>query len=221
MKVLNKLIFAILCSCALVACGGGNGNVTDDDFVYTFTEDDAPSNSMHKDGNNFVLEQTSSKLVLEKRNKGYAVKLYVGDILSSYNNSPAIIRVRGPETGLLSTFTEKEYSTAYETVEEKNYGYLCKATITSNGGSIFHIYDSYFLKHKEGIVVDRVVSISKAVSEDKGFSSVISLINGDDSTNADEFYYFIPSILYKTTSDMAYSAIASNLYVDRVYVKET
>ena len=77
MKVLNKLIFAILCSCALVACGGGN--VTDDDFVYTCTEDDAPSNSMHKDGNNFVLEQTSSKLVLEKRNKGYAVKLYVGD----------------------------------------------------------------------------------------------------------------------------------------------
>ena len=41
------------------------------------------------------------------------------------------------------------------------------------------------------------------------------------SRSTDDFEYFLPSILYKDTENLPASAIANNLYLDKIYVKET
>lgn len=139
-----------------------------------------------------------------------------------FADTPASIKVRGEGSGIgIETYVEKVYKAPYDSLVQKNYGYLLSSTISTNHGSKFLLEDSYFINNESVFGVSRVVKVITANAEDKGFASIYSMKDISQSNAYDDFYYFIPGILYKDSSHMVNGAIASNLDLDKVYVKET
>lgn len=203
----------------LTGCSG----TINDQANNPFSGPDANAGSISVINGEKALINGSNYFLYPLSNSKYSLELHdsSNDALIARNNFPVTIRVRGPETGLLSSFTEKTYQSAYSVVEEKNYGYSCIATINTDNGSVFNIFDSYYISEDEGLIVNRQVVVKESNSRDVGFASLFSLINAQNSKNIDDFEYFIPSILYKNSSNLGSGAIASNLYLDKIYVKET
>lgn len=132
------------------------------------------------------------------------------------------VKVRGKGTGIgIETYTERTYKTAYTSMEKTNYGYDLMGTIQTKQGSEFEVHDAYYLVNEDVFNIYRYVNVVKANEEDVGFASTVSLANADGIDDYSQFEYFIPSILYKDGQNVVSGAIASNLDLDRVYVKET
>lgn len=190
-----------------------------------FKHSDAPTDSIKTvDGEN-VLEIGNTYLSFVKHEDdsyGICIHNKTDKSIVAYNDKPAMINVRGPETGLISSYSETPYAFGYSNVEQKNYGYMAISTILTNNNSKIYVEDNYYLDCERGFNFNRTVSVLKAnAKKDLGFSSTFSLSNGEKSRTIDDFEYFLPSILYKDTSNMSSQAIANNLYLDKVYVKET
>lgn len=132
------------------------------------------------------------------------------------------VKVRGKGTGIgIETYTERTYKAAYTSMERTNYGYDLMGTIQTKQGSEFEVHDAYYLVNEDVFNIYRYVNVVKANEEDVGFASTVSLANADGIDDYSQFEYFIPSILYKDGQNVVSGAIASNLDLDRVYVKET
>lgn len=65
------------------------------------------------------------------------------------------------------------------------------------------------------------MKVKEARAEDIGFASTISFQTGLRSSDNNDFEYFIPSVLYRNTSEVREDAVAADLNTDRMYVKET
>ncbi len=141
--------------------------------------------------------------------------------IASYNKKPATIRVRGEGSGIgIVTFQEKFYNFSYNTIKKMDYGYRLTATITTDAGSEFFVEDDYYVSNKIfGLARNIVVNVANAA--DTGFASQFNLFDSSNSNYYDDFEYFIPSILYKNAENVVGGAIASNLELDQIYVKET
>lgn len=154
---------------------------------------------------------------------GFRLALFEDGTKRFFCQKPASIAVRAPSNGVLDTFSQRSYSAAYDKLEKVDNALLASAEVTTDGGSTFLVKDRYYLlPSSKGFAVDREVEVLVASSEDYGFSSTFSLLDVSLSEDPSEFTFFIPSILYKDTSDMRSGSIASNLdLTGNVTVKET
>lgn len=139
--------------------------------------------------------------------------------LIAYNDAPARITVRGPDS--LSSYTTATYERGYDAVTETNYGYHCVSIVETKAKSIFRIMDSFHLTEDFGITVNRKVSVIRAKNRDVGYESLFTLKNGYRSKSVEDFNFFIPSVLYKDPVYNDSSALITTLFNPVVYVKET
>ena len=187
-----------------------------------FVADDAPSGAICQiDGNQSLVNGDSYVSFVADEEGLYGV--YIHDKSSkdiiAYNDKPAKITIRGNSS--FGMYETHDYSKAYSTVTETNYGYHCIAIIATSAKSQFRVMDSYHISEQYGIEVNRRVTVIKAKSRDAGFESLFTLKNGADSMNVEDFEYFIPATLYKDPSYNASTALITTLHNPQVYVKET
>lgn len=182
---------------------------------------DAPANSLSRDAEDFLLIGTGYRLRLSGAGGVMIENANNGKVLF-YQTEPATVKVRGKGSGIgVETYKETTYSVAYTEVTTQKWGYRCVADIKTDSGSIFEVTDDYYLTDNGVFAMERSVQVTNAESADVGFASIVSLVNGSKSNCYDDFDYFIPSILYKDGEQVVSGAIASNLDLDRVWVKET
>lgn len=181
---------------------------------------DAPSGAITELDGNKALVSDGYKLVIDMEN-GVSIKDADGANMF-YSKTPAQVKVRGKGMGIgVETYTEKTYSAMYSDIEQDTYGYKCVGVVTTAAGSEFEVVDRYYIVTSGQFGIDRTVNVLEAKSADVGFASIVSFINASNSDYYDDFDYFIPSILYKDSSNVVSGAIASNLDLDKMYVKET
>ncbi len=187
-----------------------------------FVGPDAPSGAITTIDNNQALKANDYYLSFEKKEDktfGVTFKNINDKKLIAYNDTPACISVRGKET--FNNYSVGEYSRGYDSVKKTNYGYHCVSILKTSGKSEFRLMDSYYLSQSQGFSLNRKVSVIRAKNKDVGFESLYKLKNGENSTNVDDFDFFIPSVLYKDAKYNDVSALITSLYNPRVYVKET
>ncbi len=225
MKKVLSFLLAVMLLMSMTACGK-----TQETTVLTPSEPlepgglpAAPAGSVtQKDGKD-VLLSGDFQLVFPKAGEAYALQVMdkEGNLLF-YQDAMAAIRVRGKGRGIgIQTYTEETFSAGYDTLTVQDYGYLLEGTVTTEEGSQFRVSDAYYLTENGVFGIQREVTVLTANAKDVGFASIVSLVNRDDSDNYQDFEYFIPSILYKNTENVVDGAIASNLDLDYLYVKET
>lgn len=222
----SRLFLALLSSILAVAgCNNKEGeHNSTPPVIEEFDYAAAPEGAVTTMGEKFVLKNGSSYLAFSKNEDNkFGIELYdtASNKLISYNKTPIMLRVRGKDTGLLASYKEVSYNGAYSTIDQKTYGYLCKGTLKTENNSEFEFTDNYYISYTQGITMDRVVKVITANEKDVGFASLFSLINAKNKNSYEDFEYFIPGILYKNSSNMPSSAIASSLDTSRIYVKET
>jgi len=165
-------------------------------------------------GNDHILafRKTAGGFEMVIRNEAYEM---------FYQHFPARITVRGNDTISAGNYVEKEYATAYQSVIRENFGFRALAEIQTEKGSTFIVEDKYTLLPEGIFVLYRDILVVDAAIEDAGFTSTVSFAAQLHSPSHTDYEYFIPSILYRNTSETRETAIAADLDVDRMYVKET
>ena len=158
---------------------------------------------------------------------GISVQIINGetDLVTYISENPIHMNVREKHYGVMDTdFNIAVIAAKYQSIEHKEYGYLLKATITTDLGSVFDVQDAYSSKDCGGFSVTRRI---KVISQDEtkketGFSSSVEFINAFGSGKYDDFTYFMPSTFYKDDELLSSSAIAQNLNIEgKLLVKET
>ena len=210
--------------------GGGGGTVGGNDAEFDLP--DAPAGAIGEAGGAKTLAADGYRIDFSEGADGFGLKFVdlsslgatapaTDASVSFVNPKPAMLNVRGPATTLLGAFDETSYATGYSKVTEKNYGYLATAIVRTAKGSEVRFDDAYYVSESGTFALSRKTEVLSENKADVGFQSVYSLLDAGGSKKYDKFDYFIPSIIYKDSSDMVRGAIASNLNLDRVYVKET
>ncbi len=215
------LVLAVLMSFA--ACDKTSGTTAGKPPVVPGQLPDAPAGSVTQKDGKSVLLAGEFQLAFPKKGQTYALEVMDKEgTLLFYQDAMASIRVRGKGRGIgIETYTEKTFSKGYDTVTQKPYGWLLEGTVTTEEGSEFRVSDAYYLTANGVFGIRREVEVLKANAKDVGFASIVSLVNRDNSDRYQDFEYFIPAILYKNTENVVDGAIASNLDLDYLYVKET
>lgn len=182
---------------------------------------DAPSGAILSEGETQILLSGEYRLTFGKTG-AVAVETADDHTILFSQSKPASVKVRGKGQGIgVETYSESTYSAAYTSITAAPYGYECLGTVTTKAGSVFSVCDAYYLTQNGQFGIERKVNVVETADADVGFASILSFINGDGSNYYDDFDYFIPSILYKDDKQVVSGAIASNLDLDRLWVKET
>lgn len=185
---------------------------------------DAPEGAISSEGDNKILSAGDYRVEFIKGDDGYAVNVVAAstkDVLFAQDQM-AEVKVRGEGKGIgVVTYDEVHYSAPYSSVIEEKYGYLAEATVTTESGSKFSVKDSWYVVNDEVYGMERIVEVTEKGSEDVGFASIVTMTNAEGATKHDAYDYFIPAILYKDSEAVVEGAIASNLALDYLYVKET
>ncbi len=217
---------AVLSGTALAGCGTPvQPNKPGDDVGTKFDLPDAPEGAVIEADGNKALAAGGYRLDFVKTGDAYGINVVDASAFTAavgfQNETPAILNVRGPATTLLGSFDESSFSAGYATVAERDYGYLARATVTTEKGSSVLFEDAYYISAGGSFAVSRRTEVVTANAKDLGFQTVYSIADAGKSKKYSDFDYFIPAILYKDSQDMVNGAIASNLNLDKMYVKET
>ena len=147
------------------------------------------------------------------------------DVATYVSDNPIHLRVRERHHGVMDTdFNVVELAEKYSSIEKTDYGYLLTKTVTTPLGSVFEVQDGYSSKNCGGFSVTRRI---KVVSQDpnqqeNGFASSVEFSNNFGSSKYDDFTYFMPSVLYKDTDNLAPNAMANDLNIEgKLLIKET
>ena len=168
-----------------------------------------------------IIKNGDYSLILREGDEGFAVFLQNGKEIVGSQELPAWITVRGSDTLPTGEYIETDYKQPYHQVIRKKYGFCATASVNTEKGSVFIVEDKYTLL-KDGVFgIYRDVKVKEARAEDVGFASTISFQTGLRSSDNNDFEYFIPSVLYRNTSEVREDAVAADLNTDRMYVKET
>ncbi len=226
-KTVSAVVAAMLMASSLVGCGQTNDNPKPGDDIDTPPASDfptAPDGAVTSVDGNPALTDGEFELIFKQSGGKYSVAVAKteGNSPIFYQDKPANIKVRGKGSGIgVQTYTERTFKEGYSTVSAKSYGYLATATVKTSFGSEFGVADNYYIASNGVFGMSRTVSVITADERDLGFASTVSLANAEDIESYDEFTYFIPGILYKDTQNVVSGAIASNLDLDKLSVKET
>ncbi len=185
---------------------------------------DAPEGAVLERDGKSILATQAYELAFTKEGDTYRV-----DVLSKADgavmftqSAMAAIRVRGKGRGIgIQTYSEETFAKGYDAVSKQSYGWLLEATVQTEAGSKFKVEDAYYVTKANVFGMERTVEVLEVSDKDVGFASIVSLINRDGSDRYQDFEYFIPAILYKDAKNVVDGAIASNLDLDYLYVKET
>lgn len=225
--IVGIMVATVLSGMVVTGCNGTQEKETAFDLPV------APEGAMFDAGKNKALSVGDYRIDFVKNGDEYGIYVVETSALSSAtaeltseavsfkNEKPAMLNVRGPATTLLGSFSENSYSAGYSTVTRKNYGYLARATVTTSQGSEVLFEDAYYVTETGTLAMNRRTEVITAKTKDVGFQSVFSIADAGNSKTYSEFEYFIPSILYKDSKDIVQGAIATNLNIDKMYVKET
>ena len=142
----------------------------------------------------------------------YAVRILSGGNVVSTALTPAGIYVL-KEGEILSGHLSQS---GYQKVSTGKGMVKATAEIQTDGGSVFRIEDRYSVLSEGTFGLERTVTVLEQGAGEPGFASQACF-----SMAGDSFEYFIPSILYKDASEVRPTAIAADLEVDKLYVKET
>ncbi len=176
---------------------------------------------MTETANNKNIKGTNYTLVLKKSSDGFRVLIRDERNEIFYQNNPAQVTVRGKDTLSAGNYIEEKNIRAYQSVTREKYGFRAVARVNTINGSSFIVEDKYTLIENEVFAVYRDVKVDRAAAGDACFASTISFISKLGSSFHEDYEYFIPSILYRNTSEVWKTAIAADLNVERMYVKET
>lgn len=216
----RNIAFATLSAVVLSVAGCQKNNY--DSLKGYFEGPDAPQGAITTINNNKSLIAKNYYLsFIENTSNKFGVYFYERESneLVAYNDKPAQITVRGPES--FGMYKTKDYTAAYDSVVQTNYGYHCVSLVKSKGKSEFRVMDSYYISQDYGFSLNRKVTVVKAKNQDSGFESSYTLMNGSNSQSVDDFDFFIPGSLYKDPKYNASTALITSLYNPQVYVKET
>lgn len=224
-KTFGKLIGLMLMTAMLLqllsGCTNPPGNTTTAAPTTQGELPDAPADCMTRDGEDLLLLASQYRLRISSAGAVTIENSGSGKVLFR-QRKPATVKVRGKGQGIgVETYKETTYSVAYTDVTAQKWGYRATADVKTEKGSLFRVTDDYYLTANGVFAMARDVQVIEANAADVGFASIVSLVNGSASNYYDDFDYFIPSILYKNGEQVVSGAIASNLDLDRVWVKET
>lgn len=224
MKKILSLLLAVSMLLGLAACTGDEPDQTEEPDAVEDGLPAAPEGAVSSRDGSYILSVADYELVFCQGTDGYALEVTAkadGAVMFR-QDAMAAIRVRGVGRGIgIETYSEETFSRGYDEITQQSYGYLCKGTVTTDKGSKFLVQDAYYLVNDRVFGMERTVEVLEANSGDKGFASIVALVNGAGSCDYSDFEYFIPAILYKDASNVVDGAIASNLDLDYLYVKET
>lgn len=218
MKNLNKVSLLSTLLFLVTSCSDYSNSTLKGFFV----AEDAPIGAITKINENKALIANDIYLTFElNENQTFGISFYDrnNDKLIAYNEAPARITVRGPDS--LSMYSLNTYERGYDAVTETNYGYHCISIVETTAKSKFRVMDSYHLTQDYGITVNRKVSVIRAKTRDAGYESLFTLKDGNHNQDVEDFNFFIPSTLYKDPKYNDSSALITSLFNPVVYVKET
>lgn len=130
-------------------------------------------------------------------------------------SSPIHITICPPGTA-----TENDLSNGYQSVEEEKGTAKGRSQVHTPDGFVFDIEDCYETRDS-AFVLHRRVKVVQTGRNGYGFATGFSLQERGAAPTAKNHEYFIPSILYRNTSEMYPHSIAADLNVKKMYVKET
>lgn len=111
----------------------------------------------------------------------------------------------------------------YDKLEQAAPGrFVGSTTLTSPGGSIFRLTDSYDLSHSQtsqGVVIERSVLVEKASPQDAGFHSRV-LFEVPGSTPFDRLEPFMPGLWWKSSAHLPEWAIGGNPKAHAYFARE-
>ena len=168
-----------------------------------------------EDGNALV----SEGYTLTFENGGVQVKNESG-VTMFLQDSPAMITVMQQGNSLMS-FDESSYTGKYTTTIKNDWGIGAVATVKSQLGSSFKIYDQYFVIGEGAFGMSRNVEVEEANAKDSGFNSSFKMHALSKSSNVNDYDFTIPSLVYKDSSAIPAHAIGVNLDIPALYAKET
>ena len=166
-------------------------------------------------------------LVFLESDEGISIQIVnsSNDMVTYISDAPVHLKVREKHKGVMDTDPKiVELDKKYQTIEQKNYGYLLSATLETPLGSIFKIEDAYSSKDCGGFSLTRKIKVlaQDEKKQENGFASSVEFSNNFGSANYDDFTYFMPSILYKDTSNLSSTAMALDLNIEgKLLIKET
>ena len=181
----------------------------------------APQEAFQTINNNFSLVSKNYELIFENDNNVYEVHIAKKENHNTLYKTINSIQINIRDKGGLIGYNEKKYTSSYNSITQTSYGYLLSSTISSQKGSKFLIEDAYYILKEDIFALQRKITVIEANPNDYGFASQIRFFEESLSNKYTDFDYFIPSILYKDSSNMPGGAICSNLDLNQVYVKET
>ncbi len=227
-RVVSVLLCCLLCFTVCAACDAGeqdNGDGGNSDLP------DAPAGSVITVGSTPALLSGDYRLDFVSQGNGSVVQLVDTTVLSAkdaasteasvmfVSETPAQVTVMTNKSVL--NYRTADFAASYSSVQEQSYGWLCTATVTTENGSEIRFEDSYYVLADGAFALSRRTQVVTAGSGDQGFETLFSMADPGGATSANGFDFFIPSILYKDTQEMTGGALASNLNVSKVYIKET
>lgn len=215
----TKRLLALFGSAAVAATVLGSAGCSDNtNYNGKFVTDGLPlisASDYTEEGTALVTKEYT----LTFENGGVQVKNENGMIMF-LQDQPAMVTVMQQGNSLMS-FDEFLYAGKYATTIKNDYGIGAVATVTTDLGSVFKVYDQWFVIGEGTFGMSRNVIIEKAVKKDAGFNSSFKMHALSKSTKIDDYDFTIPSLVYKDSSAIPTYAIGANLDVPALYAKET
>ena len=158
--------------------------------------------SLRTDGNSLVFHESAG---------GYLAAVSIHGKEVAFQDAAAEIHILDDDASV-STFRGN-----YGSVKRNGRGIVATAFIRSGNGSLFEVTDKFSVASSGVFCISREVSVTEHRQGDAGFESVVSFRAPDE----DGYDFFIPSILYKDPTFVRPTAIAADLDVPRLFVKES
>ena len=171
------------------------------------------------DAQDLRLKARNYRLEFTRQPKGYGIRICHGKQMLFAQNRPLQLILFSPEAVSVPC-GETAYGSAYALVESTDEGIMASGKIRTPQGTTVEFEDLYE-ETEGGFTLRRKVEIQETQEEGKGFATAYSIGSCLPSPPPAAYEYFIPSILYRNTEEMHPQAIAADLDVERMYVKET
>ena len=103
------------------------------------------------------------------------------------------------------------YTAKYNDVTASESSLVCKATITSDAGTVFIFTDTYTaVEERQSFRMSRKVTVSKVKSADYAFNTLFIVRPVATTPQKGGYDYFLPSLVYKDNSNMPAYAIGAD-----------
>lgn len=150
---------------------------------------------------------------------GVQVKNEAGQTMFQ-QETPAMVNIMQQGNSLMS-FDEFSFTGKYNSIKKNNYGIGATAKVQSTLGSIFVIYDQWFIIADGTFGLSRNVVIDKAIGQDAGFNSSFKMHAASKSDRIDDYDFTLPCLVYQDSTAIPSYAVGSSLDVPSLFVKET